>query len=364
MSNTFEQAKAFFLQGLQAVQDGRLAEAESAFEASLRLVPGRASSLTNLGVVRVRQGRFREALGPLDAALAQEPDNVEALGHRAMARAELGQREAALDDTGRALQLQPRLGQAWGLRGTLLKELGRPAEAAAALEQAIALGSDVALHRYTLAGLRGDAAPPAPPEGYVQALFDAYAGQFDGHLVEVLQYRAPERLLAPLQARGLHVERALDLGCGTGLCGPLLQALARHRAGVDLSAAMLARAREGGCYDELVQADLVRFLDEDATAGWDLVVAADVFIYVGALERAFTALARRIVPGGLLCFSLEESADADLVLRPSLRYAHSEASVRALAQRHGFEVEAIRRETLRHEEGSPIPGLYCWLRRR
>ena len=363
MSDTFEQAKAFFLQGLQAAQDGRLAEAESAFEASLRLAPGRASSLTNLGVVRVRQGRFREAMAPLDAALAQEPDNVEALGHRAMARAELGQREAALADTGRAVQLQPRLGQAWGLRGTLLKELGRPAEAAAALEQAIALGSDVELHRYTLAGLRGDAAPASPPQGYVQGLFDAYAAQFDGHLVEVLQYRAPERLLAPLQARGLRVARALDLGCGTGLCGPLLKTLARHRTGVDLSEAMLARAREGGCYEALVQADLVRFLEEDATC-WNLVVAADVFIYVGALDRAFAALARRMATGGVLCFSLEESAEADLVLRPSLRYAHSEASVLALAQRHGFEVEAVRRETLRQEEGAPIPGLYCWLRRR
>lgn len=48
MPATFEQAKAFFLQGLDHYQAGRFAQAERDFAASLALAPGRVSTLTNL----------------------------------------------------------------------------------------------------------------------------------------------------------------------------------------------------------------------------------------------------------------------------------------------------------------------------
>ena len=41
----------------------------------------------------------------------------------------------------------------------------------------------------------------------------------------------------------LDVLDVLDLGCGTGLCGPLLRPYARALAGVDLSPQMLERMR-------------------------------------------------------------------------------------------------------------------------
>lgn len=362
MSSTLEQARTFFLEGVAHFEAGRLEAAEARFATALALAPGRPSVLTNLGVVRVRLGRFAEALPLLDDALEQEPDNREALAHRAMARAEVGRLAPALRDLDHLLTVAPDYGRGWGLRGRLLKDLGRRDEAIAALERAIELGSEVDLNRYTLAGLRGEAAPPAPPPGYVEALFDAYAGEFDGHLVEVLQYRAPERLLQPLQTRGQRFDRALDLGCGTGLCAPWLRKLAGHVTGVDLSSRMLERARASGGYDELAQADLVEFLSR-ATQPWELVVAADVFIYVGDLEPAFTALQPAMAAGGLLCLSLEESEDESLALRPSLRYAHSEASLRSIAVRHGFEVRELQRAPVRHDQGQPIAGLYAWLER-
>ncbi|MEJ7932079.1 tetratricopeptide repeat protein [Ramlibacter sp. AN1015] len=363
MSSTFDQARAAFQQGVQHFEAGRLEPAEAEFARALELVPQRPSALTNLGVVRVRLGRFDAALAPLQQALAQEPDNLEALSHRAIALAELGRPEEALRDADRALAVSPSLGRIWGLRGKLLKELGRAREAASALERAIALGSEVELNAFVLAGLRGDAAPATPPRVYVESLFDGYAAQFDGHLVEVLQYRAPQRLLEPLTREPRRFARALDLGCGTGLCGPWLRALAQHVTGVDLSAGMLARAAQGGHYDTLEQADLVEHL-RTASGAWDLVVAADVFIYVGALAPVFAALAQAMPADGLLCFSLEESRDAPLVLRPSLRYAHSEASVLALAREHGFEIERCERGPIRHDQGTPIDGLYFRLARR
>ena len=68
----FERARACFIAGTDALQSGRLEEAESQFMASLQALPGRPSSLVNLAAVRRRLGRPGEAIGPLEQALAPE----------------------------------------------------------------------------------------------------------------------------------------------------------------------------------------------------------------------------------------------------------------------------------------------------
>ena len=115
MSGNFEQAKEFFQQGLVHYEAGRLLPAERDFAAALALVPGRVSTLTNLGATRLQLGLFQDAADLLEEALAQEPDNVEALGHRAAALAELGAHRAALACADRALAVQPQLAGLWGL---------------------------------------------------------------------------------------------------------------------------------------------------------------------------------------------------------------------------------------------------------
>ncbi|TFY96270.1 tetratricopeptide repeat protein [Ramlibacter rhizophilus] len=363
MRSAQDQARTFFMEGVAEFEAGRLETAQTRFEAALALAPGRPSILTNLGVVRVRRGRFDEAIPVLDEALAQEPQNVEARAHRAMARAEMDRPHEALQDIERVLELAPDYGRGWGLRGELLKTLGRPAEAIEALERAIALGSDAEMHRYSVAALRGSPqAPASPPPGYVAALFDGYADRFDEHLVGTLHYSVPERLTQPLREQKLRFGRALDLGCGTGLCAPWLAPLAEHLCGVDLSARMLARARARGLYQELHQQDIVDWLSSTSPA-WDLAVAADVFIYLGALEPVFEALARALAPGALLGFTVEESEGEPLLLQASMRYAHSQASVSEIAARHGFATRACWRAPVREEQGVAVPGLYFWMGR-
>ncbi|RZJ07432.1 MAG: tetratricopeptide repeat protein, partial [Haliea sp.] len=88
MNGTFEQARDFFLEGLAHYQAGRFPQAETSLAASLALLPGRPSTLTNLGATRLKLGRPQGALELLEEALAQEPDNIEALGHRAASLAE------------------------------------------------------------------------------------------------------------------------------------------------------------------------------------------------------------------------------------------------------------------------------------
>jgi len=364
MSGTFEQARDFFKQGIVHYEAGRFAQAERHFCASLALLPGRASTLTNLGATRLKLGRFQDAADLLEEALAHEPDNVEALGHRATALAELGDHAAALACVERALAVDASLAALWSLRGNLLKELGRLDEARSCFEKAIALGADNELNRYWLAAVSGLEPPRTAPRLYVETLFDSYADDFEPHLLQVLHYRAPELLIEPLAVEGRRFSRALDLGCGTGLCGVLMRPIAARLDGVDLSSNMVARSAARGVYDHLEQADLVEYL-RGRTQAYDLLVAADVFIYVGALEAVFEAAAQALQPGGVFCFSVESSPDGtDFVLRPSLRYAHSPGYIRNLSEQYGFEFQRTSAHPIRDDQRSPVAGWFAWLRRR
>lgn len=95
------------------------------------------------------------------------------------------------------------------------------------------------------------------------------------------------------------------------------------------------------------------------------MIAADVFIYVGALETVFEGVARVLQPAGVFCFTVEIPPGAsELVLQPSLRYAHSAGYIRKLAEPHGFDISATQPRTIREDQGAPIPGLFAWLAKR
>jgi predicted TPR repeat methyltransferase len=361
MDGNFEQARDFFVQGLDHYQSGRFAAAELQFAASLALLPGRVSSLTNLGATRLKLGKFRDAADLLEEAVAKEPDNVEALAHLATALAELGHAARALACVERALQVNPDLGPAWTLRGSLLKELGRLDDARAAFRNAIEHGADTSTNHYQLASLGAEGAPRTAPREYVQALFDGYADGFEEHLVQVLRYRAPDILVEGLVGPDRVFARALDLGCGTGLCGLKLRPLARQLHGVDLSGNMVERAARRGVYDEVVHDDLAHFLNATPNR-YDLVLAADVFIYVGALEDVFAGVARVLEPGGLFCFSVEKAQDGrEFELRRSMRYAHSPGYIQKLAVQFGFEFRSTAEHSIRDDQRTPIPGFFAWL---
>src|SRR6476620_3751599 len=145
---TFEQARAFFVDGIAHYEAGRMDAAERAFAASLALVPTRVSTLTNLGAARLKLGRVEEAVAVLREALAQEPGNAEALGHLAAGLAELGRPGEALAAVGKAVQLNPANGAAWLLQATLQRERGLADAARQSYREALARGADPDLVRF------------------------------------------------------------------------------------------------------------------------------------------------------------------------------------------------------------------------
>lgn len=220
-----------------------------------------------------------------------------------------------------------------------------------------------------------DAAPPA----YIEALFDAYAPSFDEALVERLQYCAPQKL-AELINR-YYPERifhhALDLGCGTGLMGDQLQNSAELLSGVDLSEVMLKKAEEKQIYAHLIKADINLCHQSDLVVDLphlpDMVVAADVFIYIGQLERAFALIAECLRVGGVFAFSVEthdrpegqhsDGSCDDVLLQPSLRFTHSACYIQNLLKSCHFELLESERIALRLDRGEYLEG-YVFIARK
>ena len=399
-ADPFEEAKNLFLEGLDCLERGRFEDAEQCFLSSLALQPGRISTLINLTATRLELSRPKEALVLADEVLAAEKDNIDAWFHRgtalglldrnqeALASFEkviaiddslaepwlrhaqvlqsLKQPEQALASYDRALAIDPTLAQAWSNRGGILQELRRLDEAAQSFREAIRHGADPELTGYYLASAGAAPAPGSAPPGYVRSLFDDYAEQFDEHLVKVLRYRGHTALAGRLEA--LHPGRfvsALDLGCGTGLFGTLLKSKTDRLTGVDLSRQMLGKARSLGIYERLEEAEIVQFL-LTADETFDLVAASDVFIYLGDLAPLFEGVRRVMEPGGIFCFSAEVARpDAgDFELLPSLRYAHSEAYIRRVAEQHGFDVASVVQGAIREDQRQAITGMYAYLRLR
>jgi len=201
-------------------------------------------------------------------------------------------------------------------------------------------------------------ASSAPPSSFVEALFDQYAPGFDRSLVDKLGYRVPRLLADAIEsaAPGRRFPRALDLGCGTGLMGERLRDIADRLEGRDISAAMLKKAEAKGVYDRLVKSDLQTLdLPEESA---DLITAADVFMYVGALHGIVGRAASWLAPGGLFAFSVEAvDGDAEYALRASRRYAHTETYVRSQLHDRHLRLLSLDHAEIRMDRGEAIAGL-------
>ncbi|WP_150288360.1 class I SAM-dependent DNA methyltransferase [Rhabdaerophilum calidifontis] len=197
------------------------------------------------------------------------------------------------------------------------------------------------------------------PEAYVAALFDEYAPRFDRHLTGILGYIAPDLIAVALREEGglSGIGRVLDLGCGTGLMARALPIPGAEWTGVDLSAAMLAKARETGLYARLEQAELCSHLGGEAAESVDLVLAADVFCYVADLAPVLCAAARVLAPAGRLAFTIQSQAGAGAILGADQRVHHAPALVRAAGAAAGLRLRRQQPVSARMDRGRPVPGM-------
>jgi len=274
-----------------------------------------------------------------------------------------GDLAGAADLLVQALELAPGYASAWFALGEVREKRGDRGGAVAAFRQA-AQADRQDRHGAALHLIRLGAEPVAAmPEGYVRALFDGYAPSFEKALTKELGYRGPELLLRSVQAAHpggrMKFSSVLDLGCGTGLAGAAFRAHCDWLVGIDLSPAMLAKARTKGLYDRLIEGEILGFLADEATAmaRYHLILAADVFVYVDDLAPVLTAAALVLAPSGLIAFSVETHDGDGVTLRETLRYAHGAAHVRAALAAAGRKLVSLDSAAARAEKGLGVPGL-------
>jgi predicted TPR repeat methyltransferase len=278
---------------------------------------------------------------------------------------------------------------------------------------------------------------------YVQTLYDDMASAFEHKLVDNLGYRGPWILLEMVEdflqdSHGLPSSwRILDMGCGSGLVGRVFSKFVSNHAvengisgelaviqdeeslyldlqrllfsvppltvGVDVSEAIAKVCISNGGYQKVFVGDLRVFLRAACTVcaqsdaqdrRFDLIAAADTFIYIGILGTVFAQVLQVIKLGGFFVFSVEDldsspfkrearpinettsstewTEDGELVgavpgwggqLLTSARFAHSHAYIIALADRYHFECLSYRSLKLRLEGTVEVNGLFYLLQR-
>mmetsp|Transcript_11138 Transcript_11138/g.23480 ORF Transcript_11138/g.23480 Transcript_11138/m.23480 type:complete len:537 (+) Transcript_11138:225-1835(+) len=178
-------------------------------------------------------------------------------------------------------------------------------------------------------------------------------------------------------------KRGADIGCGGGCSGLSFRSCCERLIGVDLSPEMVDKARNRGCYDELVVGNIECVLRKhpkfgkrckNATHGalayttFNLVFACNVFIYIKDLMNVFSDI-REILDSnnGVFAFSAEmlDAKDNDpepeqpYALQRCARYAHKRWYIEECARQWGFATKKFQPTAtpLRQHDGMDVYGV-------
>jgi len=261
------------------------------------------------------------------------------------------------------------------------------------------------------------------PKEFVAELFDSFADIFDEKLTKTLDYRVPQIIgskVAELlleRPKTVLFRNVLDAGCGTGLAGRELRNAIDNESntngderivlvGVDASPKMLEIAghctNSKGCglpttasastttdnhpnnndsrplYNALIDLDLEEMTLENTlqvaattttqqqdqdNSSFDLIVAADVFVYFGSLEtilEVFSGLQNTRDGGSILVFTCERTTPEEAPLGYRLlstgRFAHTRDHAVNAASACGYSLVDYSEIVPRTEKGVAVDG--------
>lgn len=347
--------------GVVRQADGNLDGAIDAYRRAIALAPGHARAHGNLGVLLKVQGHLEDAESEYRRSIELDPNHADAYHNLAVVLGATGRAKEAVGCYSRALTLKPHYPEARRALALAYCNIGRRDLAIELCEQWVKDDPASPVARHTRAACSGRDVPARAEDEYVRRVFDSFSDSFEAKLAR-LDYRAPALVAESLADAGVPAARSLeiaDVGCGTGLCGPLLAPYASRLTGVDLSVGMLKHARDKGVYDRLFECELTSYL-EDNPGAFDVIVSADTLVYFGRLEEAIAAAARALRPGGLLIFTVEEAVEPDMtdtyLIQPHGRFNHGIGYVERLLTGAGL-TPSIGRAELRMESGVPVAGL-------
>ena len=152
-------------------KEGRLSQAETAYQRILESDPNQPIALHLLGVVAHQTGKNDVAVDLITRAIAIDPDLAEAHSNLGTALRDLGKLEEAVTSYHKALSLKPDYADAHNNLGNALKDLGKPEEAVASYHKALNLKPDLAeAHNNLGNALRDLGKPEEAISSYQKAL--------------------------------------------------------------------------------------------------------------------------------------------------------------------------------------------------
>jgi predicted TPR repeat methyltransferase len=343
-------------------ESGHLEDARDCYRQVLEVAPRHVDTLVNMADVLNGMHQAPEAHEYLNKAMAIDPEHAvlwHTLGKVYRERQMYDESKYAFE---KSIELAPENTEPLKEIAQILYRSGKQKESVETLQRVLKNSPDDELAKHMIASFGGSQVPDRAPDRYVAQTFDEFATRFDESLAR-LEYKAPQLVgeeLKRLLGQARRKPGVLDIGCGTGLCGPIVKPIAAALTGVDLSSAMLRRAKRRNVYDKLHEAELTEFMQKSAVT-YDAIICVDTFVYFGKLDAAFSAAEAILNSGGYLIFTVErhtsdECAD-DFRLQHHGRYSHIDDYLERVLKASGLTVQSLTSVVLRMERGAPVNGM-------
>ena len=347
--------------GLVYYEQGSFQQACAAFSRGVELNPADGDILFNLALSLKKNGDVEGAIASFSDVLRLDPTSIDTLYNLAGCYRETNRHQAAVETYLKVLSLEPEHKSATNNLAYMYHFLGENEKAVHYYTKVLEYNPDHQAARHMLMALSGSGAESAP-ESYIAGVFDDYSTKYEQSLVTELQYTVPLQLRSTFDTldRDRHFEHGLDLGCGTGLSGKAFVDIVGRFDGIDLSENMLRLAEEKDIYHTLHKDNIISFL-KGTTDIYDFYIAADVFGYVGDLQKMFTLLRERAGQNGLFCFSTEKLEEGEYKLQQTGRFAHSIEYIERLAAATGWMLLNRQDQPIRKERDSWIEGSLWFL---
>jgi len=351
-----EQAETLNNMGVICLKEDNDQLAIDYFTQALAVDDNNLDARNNIAATFIHHERYENAIAHYQEYLKLRPNDVEANYNIAVAYMSLGFLKDAITHYERAIQEQEDHTDAHANLGAVYLRLEQRNKAIEHFEKALELEPENTAVQFMLSAMLGNADIHETPADYIKNLFDPYALHYDKHLLERLHYQIPGHLQqAVTSVSGVTNAKwkILDIGCGTGLSGEVFVDYAERLVGIDLSEKMLNHAKQKEIYDHLVNADIMDYLSE-CTTRFDLIIAADVFGYIGELKPLFKLCRKALDEKGLFAFSVEQTDKEPYELQKTARFAYSKPYIETIAEQTGFKVEVCNDVIARIQEGKVL----------
>lgn len=347
--------EAHFNSGINFSKLNKNEEAIKSFEKTIAIDDQHSEAFYNLGNCYSKID-VQKSLYYYQKALNIDGNLAEAYLNIGLILSKLNRNDDAIIAYENAVAINNKYSDAFQNLGDCYYKKGLPEKAVSMYRKTFELDPENVSVKFMLSALTGETLTDAP-EKYVADLFDHYAEDFEKHLTAVLEYKMPKLLRQEfdlIRKDEKKFDNAIDLGCGTGLCGLEFRDLACRLSGIDLSSKILEKAQSKKIYDDLKVCNIKDILEWDER--YDLVIASDVFVYFGNLNETFDTISKKTTSDAFFIFSVETTEVKPFELQKTGRFAHSHEYIAELASQHNFVVKHNKLVQLRKEKSDWLYG--------